>query len=46
MEKKKKMNADDGVDDDLNDGVCDPCQTLWSYLQQRHKKKTRQGGRG
>ena len=44
--KKKKTNADDGVDDDLNEGVCYPCWTLWSCLQQRSWLKTRQGGRG
>ena len=43
---KKTTNADDDADDDWSDGVCDLCQTLWSYLQQRHLKMTRQGGLG
>ena len=43
---KKTTNADDDADDDESDGVRALCQTLWSYLQQRHSIGTRQGGQG
>ena len=43
---KKTTNADDDADGIWSDGVRDPCQTLWSYLQQRHENLTRQGGLG